>query len=304
MYTNRNISRVLAAAVASTGFAVVPMPTLAGTFNCAGSSFSVSPDGKGNFNVSCTTPGSSATCSLIASTTSLPASGGSITLTANNCGTVSSWAKNGSQVAQSGSTWTETIPANAGATSVSFTYTVQGDNGSDSVTVSESAAGTPPPPINNGPISCSGYSKTLVYDLAWVQGATAKTAGFGNDAIVVARFTTGPVAPGATYPANVSSIEYVDARVTRTAALSTVPCDLTGGGLGTAAADVTQGPNWTYQVGGTAPLSRFTLTQTRVVLQPNTTYYVNITNKDGSGTSTCGGSTCNMIIQLTKPQGT
>lgn len=302
MYMNRNISRVLAAAVASAGFVAAPMPALGTTLSCASSSFSVSPDGKGNFNVSCNAPGSSATCALSASPSSLPSSGGTVTLTATNCGTVSSVAKNSTQIAQSGTTWTDSIAANTGATSLNFTYTVTGDGGQASVTVTEAAAGTAPPPT--GPISCAGYSKTLVYDLPWTAVSKQITAGFNNDAIVVGRFTTSSIAPGSSYPANVSSIEYVDAPAVRTAAISTVPCDLTGIGMSSNSAVLTTGPNWTYQIGGTAPLSRLSTMPSRLVLQPSTTYYINITNRDANGAPTCGTTTCNMILQLTKPTGT
>jgi len=56
MSMNRTISRVLAAAVASAGFAV-PVPTIAATISCTGATFSATPDGQGNINVSCTAPG-------------------------------------------------------------------------------------------------------------------------------------------------------------------------------------------------------------------------------------------------------
>jgi hypothetical protein len=162
----------------------------------------------------------------------------------------------------------------------------------------------PPPPTTSGPIACAGYAKTVVLDLPWTAQSKAVTSGFGNDTIVVGRFTTGASAPGANYPANVSSIEYVDPSATRTAALSTSPCDLTGAGLNGAAVTVSVGPSWTYQIGGTAPVTFRTSTPTRVVLQPSTTYYVNIVNRNASGAPSCGTTTCNMILQLTKPTGT
>jgi hypothetical protein len=298
MYMNRNISRVLAAAVASAGFAAVPVPTFGASLSCAGGTFSVSPDGQGNFNVSCNTPGSSATCSITANPPSLTSAGGSVTLTASNCGTVSSWAKNAAQVATSGNTWSETIPQNTGTTSVPFTYTVQGTSGSDSVTVTESAPGTSTPPTG-GTISCAGYSKTLVYDLPWTAQSNATTTGFGNDAIVVARFTT-PATSVMSSTANVSSVEFGGPTAWRTASLSTVPCDLSGTGVGSVAVfkGNSQGPSVTYQI-----LGAVTRLSGRVVLQPSTTYYFNIVNRNSLGAPSCGTSTCNMIIQLTKPTG-
>jgi hypothetical protein len=231
MNINRNISRVLAAAAASSGLAVLPLPAFAVTqLVCAPGSFQANADSSGNITVTCTE-------------------------------------KSGTS---GGGTTTPPPPP------------------------------PPPPPAPGGTIACAGYSKTLVYDLPWQSKSTQTTSGFGNDVIVVARFTTGPGAPGSLYPANISSIEFGDPKATRTAAISLSPCDLTTSFAPTA---VTQGPNWTYQIGGTAPATAFKSMQ-RLVLQPSTTYYLNITNKNALGGSTCTTSTCNMIIQLTKPTGT
>lgn len=56
MFVNKTLSRVLAAAVASAGFAV-PFPALADTLSlsCSAGSFSAVSDGAGNISVSCTT---------------------------------------------------------------------------------------------------------------------------------------------------------------------------------------------------------------------------------------------------------
>jgi hypothetical protein len=59
-----------------------------------------------------------------------------------------------------------------------------------------------------------------------------------------------------------------------------------------------QGPSVTYQI-----LGAVTRLSGRVVLQPSTTYYFNIVNRNSLGAPSCGTSTCNMIIQLTKPTG-
>jgi hypothetical protein len=297
MHTNhRNISRVLAAAVASTGFAVAPMPTFAASLTCTSSTFTAGSDGSGNIVVNCTSPSTGASCSLTASPTTVPSSGGTVTLTASNCGTVTSVTKSSSQIASSGTTWTDTLGANTGSGSLSFTYTVQGSSGSDSVVVTQSGTGStpPPPPPPGGAIACSGYATTLVYDLPWTATSIAYTKGFNNNAIVVARFTT-PATGAVSGLANFSSIEYQDGKASRTASLSTVPCDLTGTGFGKIAKfKGTQGVSFTYQINGIS---------TGIVLQPSTTYYVNIVNRDSLGNPSCGTATCNMIIQLTKPFG-
>ena len=56
MYVNRTLSRVLAAAVASAGFAV-PYPAVAATLSCTAASFSAASDANGNINVTCTAAG-------------------------------------------------------------------------------------------------------------------------------------------------------------------------------------------------------------------------------------------------------
>ncbi|HJU24036.1 MAG TPA: hypothetical protein VJ891_16140, partial [Casimicrobiaceae bacterium] len=236
-------------------------------------------------------------CSLTASPTTVPSSGGTVTLTASNCGTVTSVTKSSSQIASSGTTWTDTLGANTGSGSLSFTYTVQGSSGSDSVVVTESGTGsTPPPPPPGGAISCPGYATTLAYTLPWTLAASVITKGFNNSAIVVATFTT-PATGVVSGLANLSSIEYGDGKAWRTASLSTLPCDLTGTGFGKAARwkGNTQGPSLTYQING--------ISTGAIVLQPNTTYYLNIINQDSLGRPSCTTATCNMIIQLTKPLG-
>jgi len=299
MHTNhRTISRVLAAAVASTGFAVAPMPTLAASLTCTSSTFTAGSDGSGNIVVNCTSPSTGASCSLTASPNPAPASATTVTLTASNCGTVTSVMKSGStQIGTSGTSWTDNLPANTGSGTLSFTYTVQGSSGSDSVVVTQSGTGSAaPPPPAGGAISCSGYAATLVYDLPWSALSKAITSKFNNTAIVVARFTT-PATGAVSGLANLSSIEYGDGKAWRTGSLSTLPCDLTGTGFGKATRfkGNTQGPSFTYQINGTSSGA--------IVLQPSTTYYLNIINQDSLGRPSCSTSTCNMIIQLTKPTG-
>jgi len=305
MYTNqRNISRVLAAAVASTGFAIAPMPGFAAGVTCTSATFSATPDGAGNIVVSCTSPGSTAACSLTASPSSLPAAGGNTTLTASNCGTVTSLAKDGTQIASTGTSWSQPLPANTGTTAVSYTYTVQGANGSDTTRVTVTGTGTVNPPPTGGAISCSGYTTTLVYDLAWTAQSVIDTKGFNNNAIIVARFTT-PAAIS-TGTGNIASAEIQQPAVFRTASISTNPCDLAGTGVGKSAVwsglTSTKGPGGTFQVGGTA--QTFLLSASRIVLQPSTTYYFNIVNRDSGGSASCTASNCEMRLQLTKAPGT
>lgn len=299
MHTNhRTISRVLAAAVASTGFAVAPMPAFAASLTCTSSTFTAGSDGSGNIVVNCTSPSTGASCSLTASPNPVPAAGGTVTLTSTNCGTITSLTKSSTQIGTSGSgpSWTDTLAANTGSGSLSFTYTVQGSSGSDSVIVTQSGTGsTPPPPPPGGAISCAGYATTLAYTLPWTAASSVITKGFNNSAIVVASFTT-PATGVVSMPANISSAEYGDGKAMRTGSLSTAPCDMTGTPFGKPAKfKGIQTPGFSYQINGASTGV--------LVLQPSTTYYLNIVNRDSLGNPSCSTSTCNMIIQLTKPFG-
>ena len=298
MHINRNISRVLAAAVASGGFFVAPLPVHATQLSC--SSFSATPDGSGNITVNCTDAGSPppSNCSLSVSPTTIPASGGQVTITAN-CGTSPTVSGGKSVVAGTfANTWTDSIPANTSTSSQSFTYSVSGASGSNQATVLQLAPGgsTPPP---TGSISCPGYTNTLVYDLPWSALSKVTTKGFSNTAFVVGRFTT-PATGVVSATATIFTGQFTEPTVVRTGAVSTSPCDLTGQGLGTSAVSpgVSQGPSWFYQINGTAPrLSG------RLVLQPSTTYYINLTNRDKNNAPTCTAGSCEMILQLTIPTG-
>ena len=301
MDIQRNISRVLAAAVASGGFIVGPMPVHAATLTCTSTSFTASADGSGNITVNCTSPSTGgSTCSISVSPTSLPASGGTVNVSAN-CGATPSVTGGKSVTATSTSTWTDAIPANAGSTSLTFTYTVNGANGTDSKSVVQagtSTGGSPPP---GTPISCPGYSKTIVLDLNWgAPGSAAPrltTSAFGNDAIVVARFTTpANTAPGVF--ASISSGEWGDQPTARDAALSTTACDFPSpnplGRYATLNAGQ-QTPSVVYAVGGTS--------RVYAILQPSTTYYFNVKNVNALGAPSCTGSTCNIFVELQKPNG-
>src|SRR4051812_2060090 len=289
MYMNRTISRVLAAAVASAGFAV-PVPTMSATLSCTSASFTASSDGNGNINVSCTPAGTNTgTCSISVSPGVLPAAGGNVSVS-TSCGANTSVA-GGKAVAQSGAnSWTDTIGANGLSTSVSFTYTVTGDGGTRSATVTQSGTGgggSSPPP--GGPITCNGFSKTHVLDIAWGGTSTAaprvltsSAGGVSAGEIVVARFTTPPGTAAGVY-AQIKSAEWGDQQHQRIASLSASPCEFSTG-LGRLAETTvpTTSPAITYGVGGSSNYY--------AILKPNTTYYFNIKNVD------CGASeSCNMF---------
>jgi hypothetical protein len=299
MHIDRNISRVLAAAVASAGFAI-PVPSVSTTLSC--SSFTASPGSNGTIMVSCvdSTGGGTTACSISVSPTSLPASGGNVTVSAN-CGASASLS-GGKALSQSGTnSWVDTIPANGLSTAVTYSYTISGDGGSKTAFVSQAGQGsTSPPPTSGGAISCPGFDKTIVLDLNWgAPGSAAPrvaTSGFGGNSITVARFTT-PSNSAANVYAQIKSGQWVDAAREVTASLSTSPCQFPSpnpvGRLATTTVGVVS-PSVTYAVGGSSLYY--------AILQPNTTYYFNIKH-EVNGVPTCASGSCNMFVELQKPNG-
>ncbi len=297
MYMNRNLSRVLAAAVASGGFFVAPMPVHATQLSC--SSFSATPDGTGNITVNCTDAGSPppVSCSIsVTPTTASATSSTTVTITTANCAAGAAViGSKSTPTSASSNTWTDTIPPNTTTGSLTYTYSVSG--GTNTATVFQPAPGGGGG--TTGSISCPGYTNTLVYDLPWSALSKVTTKGFSNTAFVVGRFTT-PATSVVSATATIFTGQFTEPTVVRTGAVSTSPCDLTGQGLGTSAVSpgVSQGPSWFYQINGTAPrLSG------RLVLQPSTTYYINLTNRDKNNAPTCTAASCEMILQLTIPTG-
>src|SRR6185312_16286235 len=190
MHINRNISRVLAAAVASGGFFVAPLPAFATQLVCTSSSFTATADGSGNITVSCTQAGSPppSSCSVNVNPSTVPSSGGTVTIT-TNCGSSTSVTGGKALQASSSTTWVDTIPANTGTSSLTFTYNVSGANGSNQASVIQPASGGGGGG-QTGSISCPGFTNTLVYDLPWSALSKVTTKGFNNTSIVVGRFTT------------------------------------------------------------------------------------------------------------------
>jgi hypothetical protein len=206
----------------------------------------------------------------------------------------------GKSLTQSGTnSWTDAIPANTASTSVTYLYTVTGDAGSRSASVSQAGQGSTNPPPSGGAISCAGFDKTIVLDLNWGAPGTAAprlaTSGFGGNSITVARFTT-PATSAPNVYAQIKSGQWVDAAREVTASLSTSPCDFPYpnpvGRLATTTVGVVS-PSVTYAVGGSSVYY--------AILQPGTTYYFNIKH-EVNGVQTCSGS-CNMFVELQKPNG-
>ena len=144
--------------------------------------------------------------------------------------------------------------------------------------------------------SCTNVAgRTLVVNMPWGTSQTVQATGFGPNDIVVAKFTTSAIT-SATGKGYIQAVEFGSVPSGRTAALSDTPCDLVGlpkVGGGTSAF----GPN------DNAPWAYFSLVAVKSgypILQPNTTYYFNITN---SPNSSCGTGVCDMLITINKPTG-
>jgi len=299
MSMNRSISRVLAAAVASTGFAV-PLPSIGASLSCTAGSFTAVADSSGNINVSCTQAGTTTgTCSISVSPTVLTAAGGNVTVT-TSCGANASVSGGKSVTATGTNSWTDSIPANGLSTNVSFTYTVTGDGGTKSATVTEAGQGSTSPPPSGGAISCPGFNNTYVLDLPWGAPGTAAprlSSKMSNNDIIVGRFTT-PNATLAGVYAAIKGGNWTGDQILRTASLSTNPCNFPYPNPLGKLATTTQGspsPSVNYAVGGSSLYY--------AILQPNTTYYFNIKN-EVNGVSTCAaGQNCDFFIELQKPNG-
>ena len=136
-----------------------------------------------------------------------------------------------------------------------------------------------------------------VIEMRWGGSVTALTSSFGPANAIVVHFTTSTPLTASNYKGYIKAAQAVDGDAFRIGALSTTPCDFSGGvpiaGGGTAAF-----------INDIAPTLYFALSPTvksgYPTLQQGTSYFFNIRN--ASCTSASG--TCNMIITLSKPSGT
>ena len=245
------------------------------------------------------------TCSIGVTTAPSPmtSAGGTVALSANCTTTMTSfaWTK-GSSSLGTASTASDTLPANTGTSSVSYTYGLTACNASSqcapatSTTVFVPAAGgTPIPP---GTISCAGFNKTLNINLPWIGTATtgrvltSSFGGFGaNDAMVVQLHPPAGVLSSAN--GNIALYEWGGGPIARLSVISTTPCDFSTANAATLFnASKGSDPRFWLQVGGTQ-------TPGIVLLQPGVTYYLNVKN---SGCPT--GTKCEMGMDFAKPAGT
>lgn len=186
----------------------------------------------------------------------------------------------------------------SGAVAATTTFTATASNSGGTATTAPVTVTVTGSTGGGGSISCPGWN-TLVLDLNWASAGNvaADSAGqgsFGNNEMVIARFTT-PAGTAANL-GHISAYEWPGGGgpVPRTAALSATPCNVD---TSLAAGALTQAstPNIYYRVGGTDAYYP--------VLQPNTTYYFNIINRNSAGSHSCGAGVCPIRVELNKPQG-
>jgi hypothetical protein len=207
------------------------------------------------------TPVGPSGCAVNATPTSLPAGGGSVSLSMD-CSTGSglSYTWTGGFAASSTS---QQVSGNLTSTTT-FTATASNAGGSStkSATVTVATGG------GGGPISCSGYLNTSVFTAPWPSTQNGSVPMGTLDAGVV-KFTTGSATGNGSI---LLSTAGNNAGTKHDYTLSAQPCDF--------------GPGLKQFVGSGAPTFRFTVSNTPgsgATLLTNTTYYINIRNSDVSG---------------------
>ena len=154
--------------------------------------------------------------------------------------------------------------------------------------------GAPPPPPPSGSIQCSGFDNTMVVDIPWTANTQVITQGFSGTTALVGRLTTSNLT--STNKGTLAVTEYGTSAL-HSATVSTTPCVFAGtsGLWNYSAPGLTN--SFSVIVGGSQPFNR-------VLLQPSTTYYVNIRNIDSFGNNSCPSGSCEVLIEFHKPSGT
>lgn len=229
-------------------------------------------------------------CAITPSTSSLPAGGGSVTLTASCAGggTPTNFAWSGGGLTQGGAS--NQASTNIVATTV-FTVVASNASGaapsaSKTVVVASSTGG-------GGQISCAsdGFATTRVVNLDWtssIGNVAAITSGFGANTALVVSFQT--PAKGNARVGNIDYTEWGDPPTYRQAILSTAAC---GQGEVIGKSEGLSGPVY-FSV--EVPVSGYP------TLRPGTMYYYTITNIQ-NGVNSCNTASCNLRVQLGKPKG-
>jgi hypothetical protein len=217
-------------------------------------------------------PAPPSNCSITPSPASLPATGGSVSLTAQcaSGGPVDTWIwSNATYTTTSGNTASATISA---TTTFKVAATNAGGTANPSVSVAVGGGG-------GGPISCSGFLGTRVLTLTWPQNFNG-TLGMGVLDASVLVFTTGNNTGSGSISITTAGN---NAATHHDYTLSDTACDF--------------GAGRKQFVSSSAPTFRFNVTTsggTGTTLKTNTTYYINVKNsEDGTGCQS-QGLTCDL----------
>jgi hypothetical protein len=246
-----------------------------------------------------TLPAAPSNCSITGAPSGSQQAGVQVTLTINCSagGAATAW----NWTSPSGMS-TQTVGPLTVNTTTTFTATASNAGGSSAPASATVQIG------GTGPISCPGFSSTLVETMAWdtpgvpyTVAYTYNTGSFAARGALVVQFTTPAVpVPPASGKGNIGTVEYSGGPAVRTGSLSTKPCDFTTGITGLppgvpSTAFVTEEPTIYFTLGYTK--------SGYLQLQPNTTYYWNEENTY-NGTNTCSLATCDVKITITKQPGT
>jgi len=231
---------------------------------------------------SATPPAKPTGCSITPTPSSLPATGGPVSLTAQctGGGAVATWTWGGATyTTQSGNTASATI-----SSTTTFTATAANAGGSSvaSTTVQVGSSGA-------WPAQCSGFNSTSAYDSPWGNWIKNQNGALGPGQAVVIRFTTGSETSSTVGSFVASNGNFI---ATHDATLSTQPCDFSSTGQNSVIKSKTaQGMTISFTIGGGGNL----------VLAPNSTYYLNIRLNSGA---VCSGTDCDYgVMNLLKPPG-
>ena len=280
--------------------------TITGT-SCASWSLTSS---NGSYTLTCNSApvpqGAPTGCAIASSPVggALGSAGGAITMTAScSGGTVTSWSwtKSGGGWGSGAASQNDQLPANTGASSLTYTYSVTACNGtscaSPVITTFTVAAGNVGGGGGGGAGgACPGISGTTTYvNIPWGAGAYSyPSPQMGSSDAIVGILTT-PSAVSPTGPGGAGRLEidpYGGGGVYQWVTISTSPCvwNMPDGGFSEWASP----PNWWVSFGN--PIGD-------IILQPNTTYYVNIRNWDPYRSKQTCSYNCGIVIYFGKPSG-
>lgn len=236
-------------------------------------------------------------CTLSASSPT-PYLGGTLTLTANCTQAPASYNWTGCN--SSGATCQASASA-VGAASYSVTATNSFGPGAAAPV---SVTWTSPPP--SGADFCGQYPNVVHVNLPWGGYLdTHANGGFPAGAVIVGRINV-PQNATPTLPGTVSVVEYIDGQAHRQMTISPSSCDFrgftpnVGGTVDPTGANDPMG--WAFGINPNKQFGVTGMAGNYPKLAPGRTYYVNIRNRDFSGSNSCTTSNCNMRITVNRPQ--